>query len=188
MAHKMRHLSEPVHPRMLAKGNQAGHGGFAYLIERGDLLALHDAGFGVRPASHTAWDTNLATTQAAFVRRFAGVAAMKSEITESALVRVDTKGIHVFDCGAATFEVGDAVGPAQGTGNVLANQQVEVVDPTHLERAVGLVSQREPAAVHEVEVEIFAQLTDLCWKKALGHTTTTSTTTSTTTTTTTTTP
>ena len=92
-------------------------------IEIGDLVAQDSSG-NVTPASSATWTTDLATTQGAFHAAFLGVAMQRSLGSDNGTIRVATTGVFEMDCAAATFNVGDLVAPAQGTGNVLASQSV----------------------------------------------------------------
>lgn len=75
------------------------------------------------PASEQPWNTDLATTQADFNAKFLGVA--QSQVNaNNPLPRLNTAGVHEFDCAAATFNVGDLVGPAKQSGNLLEDQKV----------------------------------------------------------------
>lgn len=96
----------------------------ATVISKGDLLFL-DSGT-VKPAASFTWDTNIATTQAAFAAVFVGVAAEGSANGESAPVSVDTGSISVWemDCASASFVSGGPVGPAKASGNALENQKL----------------------------------------------------------------
>ena len=93
------------------------------VIEIGDLLYLD--GDSVKPASELAWNGDLAGTQDAFARLFAGVALQASAVSESYAIKVCVAGIFEFACASATFAVGDPVAPAkQSASNALENKIV----------------------------------------------------------------
>lgn len=119
----------------------------ATVIEIGDLVNATPA-----PASDTAWNLNLATTQEDFHDVFLGVAAQRSRDGDTDPVRVNTKAVHEFDCDAATFNLGDLVGVAQGTGNVLEKQKVVAVATENL--AIGRVAKQYDSNTTKVLVEI----------------------------------
>jgi hypothetical protein len=81
------------------------------VIAPGDLVYL-DSG-RVKPASEFAWDTDLATTQAAFADVFLGVSHGASAAGETDDVSVDLgpDGVYEFDVAAAEYEIGDLLGP-----------------------------------------------------------------------------
>lgn len=96
----------------------------ATVIEAGDLLFLDSD--DVKPASDFTWDTDLATTQAAFAAAFVGVAHQQSAAGDTDDVSVDTSPLSVyeFDVNSATYEVGDTLGPDENS-SALMNQQLE---------------------------------------------------------------
>jgi hypothetical protein len=127
------------------------------LIEIGDMVYL-DSG-KIWPASNYTAQSSLALTQAAFHGKFAGVSAERNRVglTDPLGItdlRVDHEGTFEFDCDAATFEMGDKVGPAAGTGALIVNQKVAAVSATKY--AVGRVQRREPSNVTKVLVRIFS--------------------------------
>jgi len=124
----------------------------ATVIEQGDLLSI-TAGVP-DPADDFTWDTDLATTQAAFVALFAGVALEASADGDTDTLLMARAGIFKFTCASATFELGALVGPAKATGNALENQKVVAVADEKL--AIGRVAKREGSAVTEVQVEVMS--------------------------------
>jgi len=124
----------------------------AVVIEKGDLVE-QTAGV-IDAADNFTWDTDLATTQAAFCALFFGVAQGRSRSGDTDPITVATSGVFRFTCAAATFEVGDLVGPAKATGNALENQKVVAVADEKL--AIGRVHKRAGSNVTTVEVEIFS--------------------------------
>lgn len=94
----------------------------ATVIEAGDLLFLDTD--DVKPASDFVWDTNLATTQAAFTAVFVGVAHQQSASGDTDDVSVDLSphSVYEFDVAASTYEVGDPLAP--GGISALTNQQL----------------------------------------------------------------
>ncbi len=98
----------------------------ATVIEAGDLLFLDTD--DVKPASDFTWDTDLATTQAAFAASFVGVAHQQSASGDTDDVSVDLSpnSVYEFDVAAGTYEVGDALGPDE-LSSALMDQQLEAV-------------------------------------------------------------
>jgi len=122
----------------------------ATVIEIGDLVwqDTDDA----KPASSMAWDTSLAKTQDNLADTFLGVAMQRSRSGDAVPVRVATSGVFEFDCDAATFELGDLVGPAKAAGNALLPQKVvKVTDPAY---AIGRVAKRAATATTAVLVDM----------------------------------
>lgn len=130
-------------------------------VDVGDLSGL-DAGTLVR-AEDTTWDTNLATTQTAFVAKFLGVSGQKKAAgtarifgnSSDNICRVDSAGIYEFSCASATFAVGDLVGPAKQSGNALESQKVVAVAYEHL--AIGRVVEAG-ASITKVKVRLLSML------------------------------
>ena len=111
----------------------------AATIEAGDLL-FHDTGSdGVNDAGAFTWSTDTATTQAGFCRVFAGVSGSRSLTAETDDIIVRDSGVFEFDCAAATFSVGDLVGPAKASGNALEPKKVVAVVSENL--AIGRVAK-----------------------------------------------
>jgi hypothetical protein len=112
-------------------------------------------------AEDVAWDTNLATTQAAFALLFAGVSGQRKAANvarvdangEDNAIRVDAAGVYEFDCASANFAVGDLVGPAKQTGNALESQKVVAVATENL--AIGRVAEKATSAT-KVKVKILS--------------------------------
>lgn len=115
-------------------------------VAKGDLCGMF-AGTLVKASDET-WDTDLATTQAAFVGRFVGAAGQAKAANAARVagnsadnqLAVHPEGVFEFDCDAATFEVGDLVGPAKQAGNALESAKVVAVATPG--RAVGRVYRR----------------------------------------------
>ncbi|MEX0701174.1 MAG: hypothetical protein WD069_03685 [Planctomycetales bacterium] len=97
------------------------------VIEAGDLVYL-DAN-EVKPAADFPWDSDLATTQAAFAAAFLGVAHQPSAEGDTADVSVDVSplAVYEFDVDPGTFEVGDSLGPDESS-EALMNQQLAPVE------------------------------------------------------------
>ncbi len=96
------------------------------VIEAGDLVYLD--GDDAKPASALTWDTNLATTQAAFAAVFLGVAHQSSDEGESSPISVDVSAtsVYEFDVASGTYEVGAVLGP-DASGTALMSGQLEGV-------------------------------------------------------------
>lgn len=78
---------------------------------------------------------------------FLGVSAQRSRSGETDPVRVNTRGVHEFDCAAATFNLGDLVGNVAGESQTV----VGVADET---TAIGKVAKQYDSATTKVYVEI----------------------------------
>jgi hypothetical protein len=96
------------------------------VIEAGDMVFLDSD--DVKPASDFTWDTDLATTQAAFAASFLGIAHQQSAAGDTDDVSVDLSplAVYEFDVNAATYEVGDPLGPDENS-SALMDQQLEAV-------------------------------------------------------------
>ena len=121
------------------------------VIELGDLVVL--SGDDARPANAAAGGGSEAATQIGFQPAFAGVAMQRSRAGDTSPIRVATTGVFEFDCAAATFEVGDLIGPAYDAGeDELLNQAVVAVPATN--RALGRCAKRAPSNTTRVMVDI----------------------------------
>lgn len=133
----------------------------ATAVAIGDLVGI-SSGNVVR-AEDVAWDTDLATTQTAFVNIFLGVSAQRKVANVARVdangqdnrIRVDSEGIFEFDCASASFAVGALVGPAKQTGNALESQKVVSVATEGL--AIGRVAEATSSAT-KVKVKILSKL------------------------------
>ncbi len=127
----------------------------AIVIEVGDMVWLNTD--DVRPATSFTWDTNIATTQAAFAVLFIGIAQESSASGQTDEINVDISPMSVYEMilSSATAEVGDPLGPDQtGTGSTatLMDQQLEsAVATSSIARCV----KRNAAAGTAIEV-VFA--------------------------------
>jgi hypothetical protein len=119
MANHLRFRSGPV--QLIKAGVDADS-----VIEPGDLVYL-DSG-DARPASEFTWDTNLATTQAAFADVFLGVAHERSTAGDTAPISVDISphSVYEFDLDASTYALGDLLGPDEASSSLMT-QQLETV-------------------------------------------------------------
>jgi hypothetical protein len=125
-----------------------------------DLVGL-SSGTLVR-AEDTPWDTDLGTTQAAFVSSFVGwsncqKAANVARVTgypSDNICMVETGGVIEFDAISDTYAVGDLIGPAKASGNALESQKVAKV-PTEA-RAIGRC--RTKGTTTTVQVELLSKL------------------------------
>lgn len=131
----------------------------AQAVAVGDLVGL-SSGNVVR-AEDTTWDTNIATTQAAFALLFLGVSGQRKVAavarvdanSEDNAMRVDCSGVYEFDCASGNFAMGDLVGPAKQSGNALESQKVVAVATENL--AVGRVVEKG-TSVTKVKVRILS--------------------------------
>lgn len=119
-------LTDPVAIQMELDGD----GKTVVAIDRGDLIAL-DGGYPVAPEDFT-WDTDEATTQAAFAAALQGVSEDRvrlgdpidyttdPDVTKPSILRDGTFLVYVED---GTYDIDDYIGPAQdGANNNLKNQ------------------------------------------------------------------
>lgn len=127
----------------------------------GDVISLL-ANTAVR-GEDVAWDTNTATTQTAQSAGFVGV-SMQVKLavahvfgnSEDNILMVATGGVWEFDCTSATYEVGDKVGLAKQSGNLLESQKVVAVATELL--MIGRVAKRG-TTITRVLVELLGTLT-----------------------------
>lgn len=128
----------------------------ATATEIGDLLG-GTASTGVAyKASAETWDTNLATTQTAFVTKFLGVAAQKKPAnddpigntgTNAGKIRVDQGVWRFLNPAAGTYIAGlTMVGPAKQSGNALEDQKLAVTttQATSIGVVVGASGDTDP--------------------------------------------
>jgi hypothetical protein len=114
----------------------------ATVIEIGDLVWLDSD--DAKNAAALAWDTDLETTQEEFHDNFLGVAMQASPAGETDSIRVATSGVFELDTAAASYEVGDLVGPDDDATPLLVDQQVIAVAGAEL--AVGRVAKTAASA------------------------------------------
>ena len=126
------------------------------VIETGDLVwqDTDDA----KPADDVTSATTLAGTQEAFHDAFLGVAEQASRDGDTSDIRVGTRGVWEFPCDAATFELGDLVGPAAGVSPAIVPQKVVAVATENL--AIGRVAKRYPSNTTKVLVRIVSTVMD----------------------------
>lgn len=149
MSDNQRHRRETANPRYFDVDS-------ATVIEIGDMAWLDTD--DVKPASDFTWNTSLAQTQADFKAKFIGMSADRSRAGDTDQVGVDKNGVKEFTCAAATFEVGDLVGPAKASGNALENQKV--VSVASEDYAIGRVAKRYSSSTTTVEIDIRTMLDD----------------------------
>jgi len=114
------------------------------VIAAGDLVYLDDD--VVKPASDFPWDTDLATTQAAFADAFIGVAHQSSADGETDDISVDLcpLAVYQFDVASGTYEVGDMLAPDESSSQLMS-QQLEIVADATLAIAFAAEYQANPA-------------------------------------------
>lgn len=104
----------------------------------------------VFPAMYFPWTTNLATSQANFVKCFAGVSGQAFDGTnttaygiQDGMLRVDTSGVFDLQTSSSTVPgTGDLIGVAQDPGgNFLAGQLAAVVNGSGVANAIGRAVQ-----------------------------------------------
>jgi len=123
----------------------------ATVIEIGDLVYMETD--DVRPASEQADGGSETANQQTFHGKFAGVAMQSSPAGLAVPIRVATSGVFDFDCGTATFEVGDLVAPDENAGGTgLENQTVVGVAAEG--QAIGRCAKRVNPAGSRVLVDI----------------------------------
>lgn len=131
--------------------------GSADVVEVGDMVSQAANG-DIKTASQETWVTNLAGTQEPFHDKFLGVAQERSRSGDTNPIRVNTSGVHEFDCAAATFEIGTLVGPADSGSSSLEDQKVVAVATENL--ATGRVAKRYGSNTTKVFVKIFSTKLD----------------------------
>lgn len=96
-------------------------------IAAGDALFLDTD--DAKPAADFTWDTDLATTQAAFVNKFLGIAQADHPANSGAVTNfpVDISPMSVYEmtCASQTHELGDTLGPDKASGNALISSALE---------------------------------------------------------------
>ena len=112
------------------------------VIEAGDLVFLDTD--DVKPAADFTWDTDLATTQAAFAAVFLGVAHQQSADGDTDDVSVDLSpfSVYEFDVNSATYEVGDPLGPDENASQLMSRQLEAAASANSIARA----AEYQPAA------------------------------------------
>lgn len=98
----------------------------ATVIAQNDMLFFEASTLDVSPASNKEWDTDLATTQAAFADVFAGIAYEGSANLETDDISVDVGGesVYEFAVTSAVYNMSQFLGPALDGTFVLFNQQL----------------------------------------------------------------
>ena len=125
-------------------------------IEIGDLL-YQESGVA-RPVSAQADQGTAAANQAVFHQSFLGVAMQASPAGESSSIRVATTGVFEFDCVAATFEIGDGIGPAENAAGTALENQVAVSVADQFSLAVGRCASYINPAKSRVLVDIVSTI------------------------------
>jgi hypothetical protein len=122
------------------------------VIEQGDMLGIDVATGLVYPANDETWDTNLATTQAAFAAKFAGIAMDASPAGSTAPITVALTGVFAMAQASATLALGASVSPAQvGTTEKIASQSVVASTPR-----IGKAAKCYAAVATEVLIRVRA--------------------------------
>lgn len=104
----------------------------ATALEPGDLISRNATTGLVTPASSFTWDTDLATTQAAFVALFYGCSQQLKTANvarvhgngDDNIVMIEMGGVREYDCASADFVFGQLLGPAKQSGNALENKKL----------------------------------------------------------------
>jgi hypothetical protein len=148
MANKMRWRYGDVHPVMVGVASDT-------VIEIGDLV-LQEASLA-RPASELEDLGSEAANQEAFHDDFLGVAMQHSPAGSAEPIRVATTGVFEFDCGSATFVIGDLLGVDEASsGTELEDQVVAKVTTPNL--AIGVCVKTINPAASRVLVEIHSTI------------------------------
>lgn len=95
------------------------------VVTKGDLMFLDTD--DAKPASSFTWDTNIATTQAAFNNVFIGVAAegrASGDAATTIAIDVNPESVWEYDQAADAVLTGGLIGPAKASGDALENQKV----------------------------------------------------------------
>lgn len=122
----------------------------ATVIERNDMLFFEASTLDVSPASSKEWDTNIATTQAAFADVFAGIAYEGSANLETADISVDNSpdAVYEFAVASATYNMSQFLGPDESS-TTLMDQQLEAAVTTS---AVARPTEKATSAVTSLHV------------------------------------
>lgn len=128
----------------------------ATALEKGDLVYLDTD--DIKPAAVFTWTSDEATTRVNYVAKHIGVAATRHAANSGAVtgMPVNTDGAYFFDAEAATYEVGDRVGPAKDTGNALLTTKLKKVTADN--QAVGYVLEKSGANATVIKVRIKQRL------------------------------
>lgn len=120
------------------------------IIHAGDLVYLDTD--DAKPASDFPWDTNLATTQAAFAAKFLGVAHQQSPAGENAPISIDVSPLSVyeFDTSSAAYEVGTPLGPDEQS-STLMSQQLETATAAN---SIARAAEYKPASSTTLRVTL----------------------------------
>ena len=125
----------------------------ATVIEIGDLVYLDAGTKQPKPASAQADEGNLLGNQMAFHDVFLGVAEQQSRNGDTDPIRIATAGDFEFACAAATFDLGDLIGPVEASsGTALEDQKVGEVAGEYA--AIGRCCQPVAPAATAVMVRI----------------------------------
>ncbi|MEM6329105.1 MAG: hypothetical protein AAF790_02535 [Planctomycetota bacterium] len=148
MANEMRWRYGDTNPVMLPVDS-------ATVIEIGDLIFFDTD--DAKPASLQVDQGTEAINQEVFHDKFAGVAMQCSAAGETAAIRVATTGVFEFGCPAATYQVGDMLGPAENSGGTALEDQVldKVLSPSS---AVGRCAKQVNPAGTRVHVDVVSSL------------------------------
>ncbi|MFQ5732303.1 MAG: hypothetical protein ACE5KM_10155 [Planctomycetaceae bacterium] len=119
------------------------------VIEAGDLVYLDTD--DVKPASSLAWNIDLPTTQGDFAALFLGVAHQQSANGDTDDISVDLSPLSVyeFDANAATYEVGDTLGPDENALTLMDQQLEAAVAAASIARA----AEYKAAAASKLRVQ-----------------------------------
>lgn len=127
----------------------------ASVIEIGDLV--YQEVDDVRAAGDLTYGASLTATQLQFVKQFVGVAMRASANGETTPAEVAQAGVFEFNCAAATFEIGDLVGPDDNAGGTALTPQQVIAMSEQGVGGIGTVVKRYSANTTRVLVEIFPQ-------------------------------
>ena len=101
------------------------------------------------------WDTDLETSQAAFVQEFSGI-ALEAGATEFQEVPVQVSGIYRMPCASGQYLPGTLVGPNEDSSDLSNTEVVEVAtENLAIGRVYGDFSQEN---VTEIDVEIISRM------------------------------
>lgn len=144
MANMMRWRYGDTNPVMLAVDS-------ATVIEIGDLI--YQDTDDAKPASTLSDQGTAALNQQALQGGFVGVAMQCSSAGETNAIRVATSGVFEFDCGSATFEVGDLLGASEDAdGTALEDQKLVTVSV--VSAAIGRCAKRVNPAGTRVLIDV----------------------------------
>lgn len=125
----------------------------ASVIEIGDMLWLDTN--DLKPASAFTWDTDLATTQAAFVNKFVGIAVHQSASgdTDPLDADISADSVYEFAVASGTYELGGLLGPDAYTTPSPDQLHDQILETAVTTSACAIAQERAASAVTKLRVK-----------------------------------